>query len=147
MSKRNKTIARATETTLPAALIIAQQRQVLHTAPQGEIQKITDFSKMRSLFRRRTPMHSLASLSLQVEVRVPRIGPERLGTLWDVPGHRTMSLGHPQTDCMHLYAVYAAPQVLYALRDICHRSGKYRDLNRSRGPAKTLRSHHAILKP
>ena len=60
-------IARGTETTLPAALIIAQHRQVLHTAPQDEILKSQNFPKMGSLFGHRTPMHSLASLSMQVE--------------------------------------------------------------------------------
>ena len=35
------------------------------------------------------------------------------------PGHRTMSLWHPQTDCTRLHTLHRPPQVLHTFRCIC----------------------------
>ena len=65
----------------------------------------------------------LGDVVLEVEpagrVRAPGIGPEGSGDHQASPGHRTMSLWHPQTDWTRLDTLYSPPQILDTFRDIC----------------------------
>ena len=67
-------------------------------------------------------MHSIASLSLQVESGhrgSVRRGP---GDQQASPGHRTMSLWHPQTDSTRFHTLHRPPQIFHTFRYRCRKS-------------------------